>query len=123
MAATTALSVLATAQTAALANSANLNSEGSLLTGNLQIATATWVTTAGYVNTDTVSVSLVRIPSGCRVIPDLCRANVSAVIDADGTIETAAGDTIGTVDFNAASTYYIGATDTGTDPRALHRLG
>ena len=69
---------LAAQQALALNNSAELNRDGDVLTGQLQIATARLVVPTGY--DDTATARLCYIPGGCRIIQQLCTAVAS-----DGT--------------------------------------
>ena len=102
-------SVLATAQTAALANSANLNSIGSQLTGNLQVATAEFETLVAYSASDTVNLKLLRLPAGARVIPELCSVNCSTTFTGDADLEVENGAIAGSADFSATSSFYTPA--------------
>ena len=59
-------------QIAALSDSSQIIKDGTKLTGNVQIAVAKWTAKATYANGDVITIPIVRLPKGVRILPHLC---------------------------------------------------
>ena len=65
-------------QVAALENSSLLVRDGTKLTGNVQVAVASWEAAGTYADGDVITIPLAILPKGARLLPALCGCTTTA---------------------------------------------